>query len=238
MLKEHFEGIQKALTKEVKEMKEIFEQMEAEVNQNSVDKKSTEIERKNLLIENENLIVDSLSKDVFYTATDSMLTNPIGKKCTLGVQCPLTRFTKSKVVPLKKPENVSTSETVIPERFSNTSQKPLTRYQRKNKQEKATSTGIPTIAETQTTASSVKYTSVVHIVLWYLDSGCSKHMTGNRSWLMNFVKKFIGTIRFGNDHFGAITGYRDYVIGDSMISRVYYVEGLGHNLFSVGQFCD
>nr|GEV65083.1 hypothetical protein [Tanacetum cinerariifolium] len=33
-------------------------------------------------------------------------------------------------------------------------------------------------------------------------------------------------------------GYGDYVIGNSMISRVYYVEGLGYNLFSVGQFCD
>ncbi|GJX31940.1 retrovirus-related pol polyprotein from transposon TNT 1-94 [Tanacetum coccineum] len=63
-------------------------------------------------------------------------------------------------------------------------------------------------------------------------------MTGDRSRLMNFVKKFIGTVRFGNDHFGAIMGYGDYVIGDSVISRVYYVEGLGHNLFSVGQFCD
>ncbi|GJS73501.1 hypothetical protein Tco_0706342 [Tanacetum coccineum] len=62
--------------------------------------------------------------------------------------------------------------------------------------------------------------------------GCSKHMTGNRSKLMNFVEKFIGTVRFGNDHFGAIMGYGDYVIGDSVISRVYYVEGLGHNLFS------
>ncbi|GJZ47162.1 retrovirus-related pol polyprotein from transposon TNT 1-94, partial [Tanacetum coccineum] len=80
--------------------------------------------------------------------------------------------------------------------------------------------------------------TVVQIVLWYLDSGCSKHMTGDRSRLMNFVKKFIGTVRFGNDHFGAIMGYGDYVIGDSVISRVYYVEGLGHNLFSVGQFCD
>ena len=55
---------------------------------------------------------------------------------------------------------------------------------------------------------------------------------------MNFVSKFIGTVRFGNDHFGAIMGYGDYVVGDSVISKVYYVEGLGHNLFSVGQFCD
>ncbi|GKE96248.1 integrase, catalytic region, zinc finger, CCHC-type containing protein, partial [Tanacetum coccineum] len=80
--------------------------------------------------------------------------------------------------------------------------------------------------------------TVVQIVLWYLDSGCSKHMTGDRSRLRNFVKKFIRTVRFGNDYFGAIMGYGDYVIGDSVISKVYYVKGLGHNLFSVKQFCN
>ncbi|GKB22115.1 retrovirus-related pol polyprotein from transposon TNT 1-94, partial [Tanacetum coccineum] len=69
----------------------------------------------------------------------------------------------------------------------------------------------------KTVVSKVK--QVVQIVLWYLDSGCSKHMTGNRSRLKNFVKKFIGIVRFGNDHFGAIMGYGDYVIGDSVISR-------------------
>nr|GEX88464.1 retrovirus-related Pol polyprotein from transposon TNT 1-94 [Tanacetum cinerariifolium] len=50
-------------------------------------------------------------------------------------------------------------------------------------------------------------------------ASCSKHMTEDRSRLMNFVKKFIGTVRFGNDHFGAIMGYGDYVIGNSVISR-------------------
>ncbi|GJT07803.1 retrovirus-related pol polyprotein from transposon TNT 1-94 [Tanacetum coccineum] len=44
-------------------------------------------------------------------------------------------------------------------------------------------------------------------------------MMGDRSRLRNFVKKFIETVRFGNDHFGAIMGYGDYVIGDSVISR-------------------
>ncbi|GKC39935.1 hypothetical protein Tco_1052319 [Tanacetum coccineum] len=63
-------------------------------------------------------------------------------------------------------------------------------------------------------------------------------MTGNHSRLNNFVKKFIRIVRFGNGHFGTIMGYGDYVIGDSVISKVYYVEGLGHNLFSVRQFCD
>ncbi|GJV55367.1 integrase, catalytic region, zinc finger, CCHC-type containing protein, partial [Tanacetum coccineum] len=51
---------------------------------------------------------------------------------------------------------------------------------------------------------------VVQIVLWIVDSGCSKHMTG----------------------------YGDYTHGNITICHVYYVEGLGHNLFSVGQFCD
>ncbi|GJX78501.1 integrase, catalytic region, zinc finger, CCHC-type containing protein [Tanacetum coccineum] len=73
-LKEHFEGIQKALTKEVKEMKEIFEELEAEVDQNVVNRKHDEIERKNLLITNDNLIVDCMSKEVFYIATNSELT--------------------------------------------------------------------------------------------------------------------------------------------------------------------
>ncbi|GKG03846.1 hypothetical protein Tco_0314233 [Tanacetum coccineum] len=48
----------------------------------------------------------------------------------------------------------------------------------------------------------------------------------------------MGTFRFGNDHFAAITGYGDYVQENLTICHVYYVEGLGHNLFSVGQFCD
>ncbi|GJR89756.1 hypothetical protein Tco_0213767 [Tanacetum coccineum] len=73
-LKEHFEGIQKALTKEIKEMKDIFEELEAEVDQNVVNRKHDEIERKNLLIANDNLIADCLSKEVFYIATNSELT--------------------------------------------------------------------------------------------------------------------------------------------------------------------
>ncbi|GJT89537.1 retrovirus-related pol polyprotein from transposon TNT 1-94 [Tanacetum coccineum] len=79
---------------------------------------------------------------------------------------------------------------------------------------------------------------VIQIVLWIIDSGRSKHMTGNLQLLRNFIEKFMGTVRFGNDHFAAITGYGDYVQGNLTISHVYYVEGLGHNLFLVGQFYD
>ncbi|GKA95004.1 integrase, catalytic region, zinc finger, CCHC-type containing protein, partial [Tanacetum coccineum] len=79
---------------------------------------------------------------------------------------------------------------------------------------------------------------VAQIFLWYLDSGCSKHMTRDRSQLTNFVNKFLGTVKFGNDHVAKILGYGDYQIGNVTISRVYYVEGLGHHLFSVGPFYD
>nr|GFB74598.1 integrase, catalytic region, zinc finger, CCHC-type, peptidase aspartic, catalytic [Tanacetum cinerariifolium] len=47
-----------------------------------------------------------------------------------------------------------------------------------------------------------------------------------------------GTVKFGNDQIAPILGYRDLVQGAVTIKRVYYVEGLNHNLFSVGQFCD
>ncbi|GJX42463.1 integrase, catalytic region, zinc finger, CCHC-type containing protein [Tanacetum coccineum] len=80
--------------------------------------------------------------------------------------------------------------------------------------------------------------SVVQIVLWYLDSGCFTHMIGNRSQFTNFLNKFLGIVKFGNDQIAKIIGYGDYQIGNVTIPKVYYVEGPRHNLFSVGQFCD
>nr|GEY60315.1 hypothetical protein [Tanacetum cinerariifolium] len=43
--------------------------------------------------------------------------------------------------------------------------------------------------------------------------------------------------KFKNDHVAKIVGHGDYQIGNVTMSMVYYVEGLGHNLFFVGQFC-
>nr|GEV95142.1 hypothetical protein [Tanacetum cinerariifolium] len=72
-LKDNFEGIQKALTKEVKEMKDVFEELEAEVSQHAVVRKHDAIELKNLLIANDNLIAECLSQEVFCVATNSEL---------------------------------------------------------------------------------------------------------------------------------------------------------------------
>ncbi|GJV24822.1 retrovirus-related pol polyprotein from transposon TNT 1-94 [Tanacetum coccineum] len=82
------------------------------------------------------------------------------------------------------------------------------------------------------------YEQLVEIILFIVDSGCSKHMTGNLKLLTNFVEKFLGTVKFGNDQIAPILGYGDSGFKNVTIKRVYYVEGLNHNLFSVGQFCD
>nr|GFA28552.1 hypothetical protein [Tanacetum cinerariifolium] len=66
-------GIQKALTKEVKQMKDVFEELEAKVAQCAVDRKHDAIELKNLLIANDNLIAKCLSQEVFCVATNTEL---------------------------------------------------------------------------------------------------------------------------------------------------------------------
>ncbi|KAI3729977.1 hypothetical protein L6452_18650 [Arctium lappa] len=71
-----------------------------------------------------------------------------------------------------------------------------------------------------------------------MDSGCTKHMTGNKSLLSNFKEQSGGRVRFGNRDTSPILGYDDLVQGNITIKRVSYVEGLNFNLFSIGQFCD
>ncbi|GJW25371.1 retrovirus-related pol polyprotein from transposon TNT 1-94 [Tanacetum coccineum] len=80
--------------------------------------------------------------------------------------------------------------------------------------------------------------NLVEIIMFIVDSGCSKNMMGYLKLLVNFVDKFLRTVRFRNDQFAPILRYGDLVQGNVTIKRVYYVEGLNHNLFSVGQFCD
>nr|GEY12391.1 hypothetical protein [Tanacetum cinerariifolium] len=80
--------------------------------------------------------------------------------------------------------------------------------------------------------------TLVEIIIFIIDSWCSKHMTRNLKLLYNFVDKFLGLVKFGNDQITPILGYGDLVQGLVTIKRVYYVEGLNHNLFSVDQFCD
>nr|GEY36298.1 retrovirus-related Pol polyprotein from transposon TNT 1-94 [Tanacetum cinerariifolium] len=72
---------------------------------------------------------------------------------------------------------------------------------------------------------SERLLSLLNTSLVYACS-CSKHMTGDRSQLVNFVQKFLGTVKFGNDHVAKIMGYGDYQIGNVTISR-------GNNLYTL-----
>ncbi|GJS25055.1 hypothetical protein Tco_0453687 [Tanacetum coccineum] len=132
--------------------------------------------------------------------TGKILTNvgyqwmPMGRAFTLREQCPLTRLTKSKVMPAKQTEDA-----------------------------------VPGSILTPPENKAIAYAN-------QLDP--NQNLGSN---FLNTPSSFVfkcRTVRFENDHFGAILGYGDYVIGDSVISRVYCMEGLGHNLFSVRQFCD
>nr|GEU65835.1 hypothetical protein [Tanacetum cinerariifolium] len=73
----------------------------------------------------------------------------------------------------------------------------------------------------------------IHRRLWVLKTHDEKSQVS-----INFVEKFLGTMKFENDQIALILGYGDLVHGPITIKRVYYVEGLNHNLFFVGQFCD
>nr|GFA34956.1 integrase, catalytic region, zinc finger, CCHC-type, peptidase aspartic, catalytic [Tanacetum cinerariifolium] len=349
--KDNFEGIQKALTKEVKEMKDVFEELEAEVAQYAVDRKHDAIELKNLLIANDNLIAECLSQEVFCVATNSELNvarftemhvaNTTAETRCLALEVELANlretnnhdnqkelinhFSKLEVTNLTN-ENVNLKtcvskatvnpqvstrdkhaidvEPIVPRIRNNRDAHPdylmhlkesvetihdiveeakvvrpldrsivsACRYTKHSQELLEYAIGtcpqgsqprakqlayIPLIRKKLQPKSHVKPNrilpakgvnklpvedqprknkshlrtlnrvdssrrltrTVVQIVLSYLDSGCSKHMTGDRSRLMNFVKKFTGTVRFGNDHFSAIMGYGDYVIGNSVISR-------------------
>ncbi|GJR17782.1 retrovirus-related pol polyprotein from transposon TNT 1-94 [Tanacetum coccineum] len=232
---------------------------------NKVEAQPRKVNKKNSVVEPihdvdvKHSLLNVNSEPIYATCKKSMF-DGVHDKCLLdfvenvnsstftivGNSCPLTRITSSNVVPPKK----TTSHSVE-------TQKPkLKVYSRKPKNVKNVgSSKKAKIVESKNAkhlepnhtwgsnasdipSSSFFVMTVVQIVLWYLDSGFSKHMTWNRSQLMNFVSKFLGTIRFRNDHIARIMGYGDYQLGNVTISRVYYVKGLGHNFFSVGQFCD
>ncbi|KAI3715213.1 hypothetical protein L6452_22185 [Arctium lappa] len=78
-----------------------------------------------------------------------------------------------------------------------------------------------------------------HVPIWYLDSGCSRHMTGDRGLLSSYKEKLGGgSVTFGDNKKGQIKGYGVIAKGDIDVNRVAYVDGLKHNLLSVSQLCD
>ncbi|GJV98704.1 retrovirus-related pol polyprotein from transposon TNT 1-94 [Tanacetum coccineum] len=130
----------------------------------------------------------------------------------VGNSCPLTRITSANVVPPKKTTSHSV-ETQKPE---------LKVYSRKPKNVK--------------NVGSSKKAKIV-------ESKNANHSEPNHTWGSNATdipssSSLVMTVRFRNDQIARIMEYGDYQLGNVTISRVYYIEGLGHNLYPVGQFCD
>jgi transposase InsO family protein len=74
---------------------------------------------------------------------------------------------------------------------------------------------------------------------WYIDSGCSNHMVGNKEWFFDFDESFRESVRLGNDSKMAVMGKGNIKLSIGgrihVITDVYYLPGLGNNLLSVGQ---
>ncbi|GJW47315.1 retrovirus-related pol polyprotein from transposon TNT 1-94 [Tanacetum coccineum] len=135
---------------------------------------------------------------------------PTGRTFTIiGNACPLTRITTTTKAPLRKP--------VV---LDNETSKPTVTlvYSRK-----------PRNSKTNVHVSKSKV----------LQSVSANKKEPSKSWgsiISNVPSSTLNKCR--NDHVAQILGYGDYQIRNVMISKVYYVEGLGHNLFSVRQFYD
>ena len=80
---------------------------------------------------------------------------------------------------------------------------------------------------------------VMDMCLWYLDSGCLRHMTRDQSLFKVFKSKKGGNVTFGNGSKSQIKGKRIIsLLGLLDIANVLYVEGLRVNLLSISQICD
>ncbi|GJV13059.1 retrovirus-related pol polyprotein from transposon TNT 1-94 [Tanacetum coccineum] len=171
----------------------------------------------------------------------------------VGNAYPLTRITTTTEVPLRKPTALEneTPKPVVTLVYSRKPRKSKTNIpdrgvndpSRVELQPIRARLGLHTPSFASGSGESFLLDSVGHLKvvpnvlsIW---TRCSKQYDRkNRSQSHQFRHKSLGYSKFGNGHVGKILGYGDYQIGNVTMSRVYYVEGLGHNLFSVGQFCD
>ncbi|GJW38501.1 retrovirus-related pol polyprotein from transposon TNT 1-94 [Tanacetum coccineum] len=147
-------------------------------------------------------------------------TRPTGRTFTIeGNACPLTKITTTTEVPLRKPSDLE-NETPKPVITLVYSRKP-----RKSKTNVLVSKSkVLKFVSANKKEASKSWGSIVFDV--------------PSSSLDECMSSKLFSVKFGNDHVAKILGYGDYNIRNVMILRVYYVEGLRHNLFSIGQFCD
>ncbi|GJU77529.1 hypothetical protein Tco_1274599 [Tanacetum coccineum] len=211
-------GVQTTLFKEVKVMEEIFDQMSGEVDQNTVDKQCAEIVKKNLLIENENLIANCLSNQLLYDVENTLLDLElrVNTSTEASGSKPRSNTKNNRILPAKSVNNKKVEDhprtnksvwTKVNRVDSSISSK---RVVINSNSESVSVNSTPTVKIVWNKGKQIwkpkgklsdnslnktkrvwKATGGTDIPLVY-DSGYSKHMTGNRSKLKNFVEKFIG----------------------------------------------
>ncbi|GJZ67398.1 retrovirus-related pol polyprotein from transposon TNT 1-94 [Tanacetum coccineum] len=166
------------------------------------------------------------SKRKVWKPTGKVFTNigctwrPTGWTFTIvGNACPLTRITTTTEVPLRKPTTLE----------SNTPKPVVTLFYTRKPRKSKTNVPVSKSKIIKSISSNKKEPS---------KSWGSIVSNVPSSSLNECRSSKLFSVKLGNDHVAKILGYGDYQIGNVTISRVYYVEGLGHNLFSVGQFYD
>nr|GEW11278.1 ribonuclease H-like domain-containing protein [Tanacetum cinerariifolium] len=268
-LKEYFKGIQKALTKEIKEKKAIFDELEAEADQNVVNRKYSitskvltpgmyAIDAKPILPHirnNREVYLDylkhlkesvktlreivkeakveitldrSLASDCLYTKHSQELLEYVIGTCPKDInkrdkEQATTLLTSKKQVTFVDHYEASNNNTHKHEQYQENGISPAASVNRKTIKDHPR-TNKSNLQKSNRVGSSISSKS------------CSRHMTRDRLRLKNFMKKFIETDRFGNNHFSAIMGYGDYMIGDSVISRDL-VRGLPRLKFEKDHLC-
>nr|GFB18648.1 retrovirus-related Pol polyprotein from transposon TNT 1-94 [Tanacetum cinerariifolium] len=219
-----------SLIDEVTEVQNVFKQMELAVKQHRKEKHKFQNKMENVSQENDRLLTQALSVEIVNVVVhdnvkSTCLDVDVCAHCNRTAHTDYIRHTQDEAATLREivesERLLSPLNTSLDYALGNVC--PLTRI--------ATPTIVPPREPIPIVNSMDKpvVTLVVKIILWYLDSGCSKHMTGDRSQLVNFVQTFLGMVKFDNDHVAKIMGYGDYQIGNVTIFWVYYVEGLGYN---------
>ncbi|GKC54546.1 retrovirus-related pol polyprotein from transposon TNT 1-94, partial [Tanacetum coccineum] len=333
-LKDIFNVFDKDLLNEIMEVQIVFNQMDVDVQQSSVDKQCLEIAKKELLLENDRLLQQIMSQDVILTIMNSMSLNGESvnierkrnescDKC-FNLDVELLKSQNAHNDLLKRKEivdiaaQISSANIIVLEGFmldlrsfcslgiveqakakqpldnaldfackhaqriqellvessttsyantpvlspiglkcsaSNCGSKP-TGNTKNDRISQTPSRNIKNKVEAQSRKKSM-FDGVHDMCLLdfvenakIVESKNANHSEPNHTWGSNATdipssSSLVMTgcpdcslLRFENDHIARIMGYGDYQLGNVTISRVYYVEGLGHNLFSVGQFCD
>ncbi|GJY16344.1 retrovirus-related pol polyprotein from transposon TNT 1-94 [Tanacetum coccineum] len=233
-LKDKFNTFDQYLIDELTEVQNVFHQIEHDVEQNSLESKTFEVKMNKVLNENERLLEQVISKDIVNIIVNSSVHNAFEKVLVITTLKNELGKLKGKYLA----DNVVTKNTIAPEMLK-IDVEPIApkllnnrtahSYYLRNTQEQAAILRKPRKSKTNVPVSKPK-------IIKSIPANKKEPNKSLGSIVFDVSSSSLDECR--NDHVIKILGYGDYQIGNVTISRVYYVEGLGHNLFSVRQFYD